>query len=73
MKKVIENIRNKPPHHRDRIIWICAAIAIGLLLIVWLLVGNGRKTTPDKNFLQDFQQGVDEGKTLVPQTPPTNQ
>ena len=67
MRKVIENIRNKPPHHRDRIVWIVAAIAVGLLFIIWLIVGNGRKTTPDENFFQTFNQGVDDGKDIVPQ------
>ena len=67
MKKIIDNIRNKPAHHRDRIVWICAAIAAGVLFIVWMIVGNGRKVTTDENFFQDFSQGVDEGKDIVPQ------
>ncbi len=67
MKQVIENIRQKPAHHKDRIVWICAAIAAGILLIVWMIVGNGRKTTTDENFFQTFNQGVDEGKDIVPQ------
>jgi hypothetical protein len=67
MKNVIENIRNKPEHHRDRIVWICAAIFTGLLLIVWMIVGSGRKTTTDESFFQTFNQGVEEGKTVVPQ------
>lgn len=67
MKKVLENIRNSPPHHRDRVVWVCAAIAAAILLIIWLIVGNGRKTTPDQNFFQSFQSGVDDGKAIVPQ------
>lgn len=67
MKQVIENIRSKPAHHRDRIVWIIAAIAAGVLFIVWMIVGNGRKVTTDENFFQDFSQGVDEGKDIVPQ------
>lgn len=66
MKQIIENIRNKPDHHKDRIVWICAAIAAGLLLIIWLVVGNGRPTTTDDNFFETFNQGVEEGKNVVP-------
>lgn len=71
MKKVIENIRNRPEHHQNRIVWISAIIAIALLLTIWAIVGNGRKTIPDQNFFQTFQQGIDEGKNIVPA--PTNQ
>lgn len=68
MKKVLHNIRNKPAHHRDRIVWICALVAVAILLIIWLIVGNGRKTNTNQGFFQNFQQGVDDGKTLVPQS-----
>ncbi|HEX3100008.1 MAG TPA: hypothetical protein VHQ41_03475 [Patescibacteria group bacterium] len=67
MAKIIENIRSKPPHHRDRIIWICAAIAAALLLLIWVLVGDGHREGTDSNFFQTFNQGVNEGKNLVPQ------
>jgi hypothetical protein len=62
MKRVINHIRNKPSHHRDRIIWICAAVAAVLLLLTWAIVGNGRKTTTNDNFFQNFNQGVEQGK-----------
>ena len=66
MKQIIENIRNKPDHHKDRIVWIIAAIATGLLLIIWLIVGNGRPTTTDDNFFETLNQDVEEGKDIVP-------
>ena len=66
MKKIIENIRNQPSHHRDRIIWIIAAVAAGLLLIIWLVVGNGRKLDSDESFFQSFSSGVEEGKDAIP-------
>jgi hypothetical protein len=67
MKKIIEKIRSKPEHHRDRIVWICAAIAAGILLITWMIVGNGRKVTTDENFFDSFNEGVQEGNNIVPQ------
>ncbi len=67
MKKIIENIRSKPEEHRDRIIWIIAAIVAGLLLITWLVVGNGKRAGEDQNFFQTFSEGLNEGKNIVPQ------
>jgi hypothetical protein len=69
MKKVIENIRSRPVHHQNRIVWISAGVAVALLLIIWMIVGNGRKTTPDENFFQNFQQEVQSGKNIVPADP----
>lgn len=70
MNNVIEKIRNKPEHHRDRIVWICAAIAVIILIVAWMIIGNGHKQTSDENFFQTFNQGVEEGKNVVP--PPTD-
>ncbi len=66
MKQIIHNIRNKPHHQKDRIIWITAAVAIGVLLLVWAIVGNGRRTTPDQNVIQTFNQDLQSGKNIVP-------
>lgn len=66
MKQIIENIRNKPSHHRDRIVWICAAIAAILLIAVWLIVGNGHKDNKNQSFFQTFNEGVEEGKNVIP-------
>ena len=62
MKKFIHHIRNKPEHQKDRYVWIVAGVAAVLLIITWMIVGNGRKTNPDENFFQNFDQGLEEGK-----------
>jgi hypothetical protein len=69
MKKIIHNIRQKPSHHRDRIIWIAALVAVLILLGVWAIVGNGRRITPDQNFFQSLNQGLEEGKNTFPENP----
>ena len=66
MRKVIHSIRQKPDHHKNRIIWLIAAAAIVLLLIIWAIVGSGRKLNPDENFFQTFNQDLEEGKTIIP-------
>ena len=69
MKKIIHHIRSKHPQQRDRYIWIIAAISIGVLLIIWAIVGNGRKANPDENFFQSFDQGLQEGKDTFEPNP----
>lgn len=69
MKKFLHHIRSKPEHKRDKYVWIIAGVAIALLLIVWAVVGNGRKTNPDENFFQEFGQGVEEGKNTFDANP----
>lgn len=69
MKKIIHHIRSKHPHQRDRYIWIIAAVAVGVLIIIWMIVGNGRKTSPDENFFQEFDQGIQEGKNTFEENP----
>jgi hypothetical protein len=69
MKRIIHHIRSKPAHQRDRYIWIIAAVAIVILIVIWMIVGNGRKTNPDENFFQNFDQGLQEGKNTFDENP----
>lgn len=62
MKRIIQNIRSKPAHLRDRYVWIIAGAVTLLLLATWLIVGNGHKSSPDDTFFQNFNQGLNEGK-----------
>jgi len=61
MQQIIDNIRNKPHHKRNQIIWATAAVVAVLLIIVWMIVGNSRKST-DSNFFQSINQDYNEGK-----------
>ena len=61
MQQIIDNIRNKPHHKRNQIIWAIAAVVVVLLIIVWMIVGNNRKST-DSNFFQSINQDFNEGK-----------
>lgn len=63
MKQIIENIRSKPDHHKNRIMLITVLVAIGVLLIIWAIVGNGRRIIPDENFFQTFNSDVQTGQT----------
>ena len=69
MKKVIHNIRQKPDHHKDKIIWLTAGAVVILLLVIWAIVGNGRKDGKDQSFFQTFNEDMEEGKTILPPDP----
>ncbi len=69
MKQVIHNIRNKPDHHKNRIIIISAAIAVGVLLLIWAAVGNGHRGQTDENFFQTFNEEVKQNKDTLPAQP----
>ncbi len=68
MQHIINRIREKPPEKRNQIVWICAGIAVGLLLIIWVIVGNGHHGTNgnEGNFFQSFNQGFQDSKNLLP-------
>lgn len=61
MQQLLEHIRSKPYHKRNQIIWVIAAIVVVLLGIVWILVGNNKKSE-EVNFFQSFNQGFQDGK-----------
>ena len=69
MKRVIHKIRQKPDHHKDRIIWISAAAAVAVLLIIWAIVGNGRPTAPDENFFQQMSEDIEQNQDTFPADP----
>ncbi len=58
MSSIIDRIQSKPPHERDRIIKIIAGALIALMLIVWLIVGNGKKPGEGSSFIRSFTQKV---------------
>lgn len=64
MKKIIENIRQKPDHQKNRIILIVTASAAIVLVIIWAIVGipkrNGRNTDVIDNFTTDVEEGKDD-------------
>jgi len=60
----LENIRNKPHEAKVRLIWIAAGIAIVLLVIVWLLVGQ-MKLDPNQSFIRTMTERIGHpGKTF---------
>ncbi|MEZ4180302.1 MAG: hypothetical protein R3B41_02150 [Candidatus Doudnabacteria bacterium] len=40
MKQILENIRNKPDHKKERLIWIIVGIVVLGMLILWIFSLN---------------------------------
>lgn len=69
VKKFIRHVRSKPEHKRDHYIWIIVGVAAALLIIIWMIVGNGRKSSPDENFFETFNHGLEEGRNTFTENP----
>ncbi len=69
VKKFIHHVRSKPENKRDRYIWIIAGCVTALLIVIWMIVGNGRRATPDENFFDTFNQGLEEGRNTFEENP----
>lgn len=36
MRKLINNLRQKPEHHKRTVVWISSAVITGVIFVVWL-------------------------------------
>lgn len=66
MKTLIEKIRNKPYHKKTQIIWVCSAIAVALLLVVWAIFGIPSKNKAEEDIFQTFNQDFQDSKDAIP-------
>ncbi len=66
MKKIIENIRQKPEHHKNRIIWIIVGVAAVILLIIWAIVGIPDRNGKSTDVINKFNSDVDSSKGTLP-------
>jgi len=63
----IENVRQKPPHEKIKLIWVICGIVVVILVVTWILIGGIKHNTKKdlrffdslkasaKNFGQTFQ------------------
>lgn len=74
MKKVLENIRNKPPHHQNRIILLTVVAVTLLLIIAWAIIGipTRRNMTPNGDLIDQFGKNYNENKNTLPDLFPKN-
>lgn len=66
MSKLIENIRQKPDHHKNRIVWTIIGIAAGLLLIIWAIIGIPQREGKSTDVIDEFSNNLDESKDTLP-------
>ncbi len=66
MSKLIENIRQKPDHHKNRIVWTIIGITAGLLLIIWAIIGIPQREGKSTDVIDEFSNNLDESKDTLP-------
>ncbi len=66
MSKLIENIRQKPDHHKNRIVWTIIGITAGLLLIIWAIIGIPQREGKSTDVIDEFNTNLDESKDTLP-------
>jgi hypothetical protein len=63
---LLEDIRNKPHEAKVRMIWICVAIVVALLVLVWILVGQ-MKLDSSNSFLGTISNRIGHPSKTFPQ------
>lgn len=74
MKQVIENIRQKPLHQQNRIIYgILLGVTIALI-IVWIIIGIPGQSNPksDGDLINQVNQNYNTNKGMLPDLFPKN-
>lgn len=66
MSKLIENIRQKPDHHKNRIVWTIIGITAGILLILWAIIGIPQREGKSTDVIDEFSTNLDESKDTLP-------
>ncbi|QQS22902.1 hypothetical protein IPM19_04795 [bacterium] len=66
MKKIIENIRQKPDHHKNRIILIITGSVAFVLVIIWIIIGIPDREGRSTDVIDDFTTNVEESKDTLP-------
>lgn len=67
MKKLLDNIRQKPDHYRNRIILIITGSAALALIIIWMIIGIPERSGKGTDVIDEFGTNVEESKDTLPQ------
>lgn len=66
MNKLIESIRQKPDHHKNRIVWIIIGITAALLLTIWAIIGIPNREGKNTDVIDQFSTDVEDSKDTLP-------
>lgn len=66
MKQLIANIRNKPHHHKHRIVMIALACMTAFLLLLWAIVGMPPRQTDGGDVINDLSTDINENQNTYP-------
>lgn len=66
MKQIIENVRQRPPEQKSKIVWIIAGCVAGVLLLAWAFIGIPNRNTNPGDVINNFNSDVQESKDTIP-------
>lgn len=66
MSKIIDNIRQQPDHHKNRLIWIIVGIVAGILLIIWAVIGIPQRNGKSTDVINQFNSDLNSNKDALP-------
>ncbi|HMR55331.1 MAG TPA: hypothetical protein PKD34_01935 [Candidatus Doudnabacteria bacterium] len=66
MKQLISNIRNKPQHHKNRIIIITLIGVVAFMLVLWAVVGMPPREGTSGDVIFEFNETVEETQNVLP-------
>lgn len=67
MKQLITNIRNKPQHHKNRIVLLTLAGVVLMMLILWWIVGPPPRQGASGDVIIDFNEDMNQGQNVMPE------
>ncbi len=66
MKQLIANIRNKPQHHKHRIVMIAVIGMAAFLLLLWVIVGMPPRQTDGGDVINEISTDINENQNTLP-------
>ncbi len=72
MKDLVEKIRQKPDHEKNRII-IIAIISVAVILVVaWIIIGIPARNSSNGDVINNFNSNFENSKNTLPDLFPKN-
>jgi uncharacterized membrane protein YvbJ len=72
MEKLVEKIRQKPHHEKNRIILISIIAVVIILIGIWIVIGIPTRNSSDGDVINDFSSSFEESKDALPDLFPEN-
>ncbi len=66
MKQLIEHIKTKPHHHKNRIVLFTVVGVVILLLVLWAIIGMPPRQTDGGDVINDLNSDINQNQNAFP-------